>query len=204
VRKITARYYFAVRCVLKDKPELKNCLKRCVHCQIPFFTHRRNAKRSDLRCPFGCRDAHRRKKSTERSTAYYRFKKCKAKKKELNKRRRKKNSQPSGSDQEAQIQLRPPDQEQNSQPSGSVQQPPIQLREPGQEQSRQASGSVQQTECAPRHEINRATLRHVQIVIHLVDEHWMDLDVINDLIVKLRQHSIDFYGKSNYPCTRAP
>jgi hypothetical protein len=87
VRSIVARYYWAIRLVIKQQPELKRCLTRCRHCQILFFTHPRNAGRNDLRCPFGCRQAHRRQKSTERSVAYYRSKEGKKKKIALNQRR---------------------------------------------------------------------------------------------------------------------
>ncbi len=78
----------AIRFIVRDKPELKNCLTRCRHCQILFFTHPRNAGRKDLGCPFGCREAHRKYKSTERSVAYYRTKEGKGKKKELNRQRK--------------------------------------------------------------------------------------------------------------------
>lgn len=76
--------------VIKQQPELKRCLTRCRHCQILFFTHPRNKGRNDLRCPFGCRQARRRQKSTERSVAYYRSKEGKFKKAELNKQRNQK------------------------------------------------------------------------------------------------------------------
>ena len=87
MRFIVARYYWAIRFVIKQKPELKNYLTRCRHCQILFFTHPRNARRKDLSCPFGCREARRKQKSTERSVAYNRSKDGKGKKKELNQRR---------------------------------------------------------------------------------------------------------------------
>ena len=87
MRFIVARYYWAIRFVIKQKPQLKNYLTRCRHCQILFFTHPRNARRSDLSCPFGCREARRKQKSTQRSVAYNRSKDGKDKKKELNKRR---------------------------------------------------------------------------------------------------------------------
>jgi hypothetical protein len=87
VRCIVARYYWAIRFVIKQQRELKNFLTRCRHCQILFFTHPRNARRNDLCCPFGCREARRKQKSTERSVAYNRSKDGKDKKKELNKRR---------------------------------------------------------------------------------------------------------------------
>ena len=69
------------------RPELQPCLKRCLHCGIVFLTHPRNAKRNDLRCPFGCREEHRKRCSTERSVAYYRTKEGKFKKKIQNDKR---------------------------------------------------------------------------------------------------------------------
>ena len=87
MRSFVAQYYLIVRSVVKEKPHLRKCLTRCRHCQILFFTHPRNAGRTDLGCPFGCRQAHRRKSSTYRSTEYYRSDEGKQKKKELNKAR---------------------------------------------------------------------------------------------------------------------
>ena len=52
------------------------------------MAHPRNGAREDLGCPFGCREAHRKKRSAERSTAYYGTLAGKAKKAQLNKRRR--------------------------------------------------------------------------------------------------------------------
>lgn len=58
-----------------------------MHCGIYFLTHPRNAKRDDLRCPFGCRDAHRKESLKRRSAEWYRSEKGKKKKKALNRRR---------------------------------------------------------------------------------------------------------------------
>jgi hypothetical protein len=73
--------------VLKDKPHLRKCLSKCRHCQIIFFTHPRNTGRTDLGCPFGCRQAHRRKSAIKRSTEYYKTPEGKIKKQQLNARR---------------------------------------------------------------------------------------------------------------------
>jgi hypothetical protein len=51
------------------------------------LTHPRNAHRNDIACPFGCRQARRKRKSTERSTAYYRTPEGKIKKQQQNARR---------------------------------------------------------------------------------------------------------------------
>ena len=84
---LVLRYYQLLRSVLKEKPHLRKCLTRCRHCRIFFFTDPRNASRTDLGCPFGCRQAHRRKSSTKRSTEYYQTPEGKDKKHELNARR---------------------------------------------------------------------------------------------------------------------
>ena len=47
----------------------------------------RNAARSDLRCPFGCRETQRRRRAAERGKAYYRTEWGWKKKKALNGRR---------------------------------------------------------------------------------------------------------------------
>ena len=73
--------------MLKDKPHLRKCLSRCRHCRIFFFTDPRNAGRTDIGCPFGCRQAHRRKSAIKRSTAYYKTPEGKDKKQQLNARR---------------------------------------------------------------------------------------------------------------------
>ena len=49
----------------------------------------RNAGRRDLGCPFGCREAHRRRQASRRSTAYYQDAEGKRKRRQQNARRRK-------------------------------------------------------------------------------------------------------------------
>ena len=62
-------------------------LTHCAHCGIEFLTDPRNAGRTDLRCPFGCRRHHYRQCSGERSAAYYRTRFGKFRKKRHNARR---------------------------------------------------------------------------------------------------------------------
>ena len=81
-------YYVLLRSILKSKSALRRCLTRCWHCGIFFLTHPRNARRPDLGCPFGCREAHRKAESTRRSTAYYRDEAGKEKKRQQNAKRR--------------------------------------------------------------------------------------------------------------------
>jgi hypothetical protein len=72
VADLVKEYYWLLRGVLRAHPDLRPCLTRCRHCGIFFLTHPRNAGRRDLRCPFGCRQTHRKRESTKRSVAYYR------------------------------------------------------------------------------------------------------------------------------------
>lgn len=88
------QYYFVLRSVLRVKPCLRPCLTRCRHCRIFFLTHPPNAGRSDLRCPFGCRDAHRKRSSTQRSVEYYRTEEGKFKKNIQNSKRDKEGTKP--------------------------------------------------------------------------------------------------------------
>ncbi len=72
---------------MQSHPELCGCVVSCTDCGIRFLTHPRNAGRQNLRCPFGCRQHHRRQRSCQRSTSYYRTAAGKMKKKRLNARR---------------------------------------------------------------------------------------------------------------------
>jgi hypothetical protein len=88
VAALVLAYYVLLRSILKAQSALRACLSRCRHCRIFFLTHPRNARRCDLRCPFGCREAHRQAQSNRRSTAYYRDEAGKAKKRQQNAQRR--------------------------------------------------------------------------------------------------------------------
>jgi hypothetical protein len=71
VRPLVREYYAQVRALLRDRADLRPYRKRCVHCGIVFFTGPSNACRTDLRCGFGCRQAHKRMSSNRRSAAFY-------------------------------------------------------------------------------------------------------------------------------------
>ena len=77
-----------LRSVLRTRAEVRPWMTRCRDCRIFFLTHPRNAGRRDLRCPFGCREAHRKRRSTERSVEYYNTEEGKTKKKIQNGKRR--------------------------------------------------------------------------------------------------------------------
>ena len=63
-------------------------LTKCCQCHIVFPTSSSNRGRTDLRCPFGCRQKHKKKKSNERSKAYYQTPEGKVKKQEQNSKRK--------------------------------------------------------------------------------------------------------------------
>lgn len=87
VRALVGQYYVVLRSVLRAKAHLRACLTRCRHCRIFFLTDPRNAGRRDLGCPFGCKEAHRKRCSSERSVAYYRTQEGRVKKRIQNGRR---------------------------------------------------------------------------------------------------------------------
>ncbi len=84
---LVRQYRTELESVLDAHPGLRPCLKRCIHCGIEFLTDPRNAGRTNLRCPFGCRLHHGRRCSAERSAAYYRTDSGRWKKKRINGRR---------------------------------------------------------------------------------------------------------------------
>ena len=81
------QYYVVLRSVRRARAELRRCVTRCCHCGIFFLTHPRNAGRRDLGCPFGCKEAHRKRRSTRRSVEYYDTEEGKTKKKIQNGKR---------------------------------------------------------------------------------------------------------------------
>lgn len=107
MRELALAYYFVLRTVLRRRPPPQVCLTRCRHCRIFFLTHARNRGREDLGCPFGCADAHRRKQSAKRSTAYYRTPAGKVKKARLNDRRRQQAGDPGSEPQGVSARPRP-------------------------------------------------------------------------------------------------
>jgi hypothetical protein len=84
---LAARYHACLQAVVQTVPTTEKCLKACARCGILFLAHPRNASRNDLRCPFGCREIHRKERSSRRSVAYYRSPGGRYKKKALNGKR---------------------------------------------------------------------------------------------------------------------
>ncbi len=69
---------------MRDRSDLQGCAVCCCHCGIRFCTHPRNARRRDLRCPFGCREHHRRQRGNARNRKHNQTDKGRANKKKLN------------------------------------------------------------------------------------------------------------------------
>jgi hypothetical protein len=86
---LVLEYYLAMRAVFSDRPHLRPCRVSCRHCGILFITYPCNQHRTNLRCPFGCREAHKKKSSNERVAAYYKTESGWKKKKALNSKRSK-------------------------------------------------------------------------------------------------------------------
>ena len=80
-------YYSALRNALRMYPEARRCRVRCAECGIFFLSDPRNLHLAKPRCPFGCRQVHRRRASTLRSVSYYRTVGGRAKRHEFNRLR---------------------------------------------------------------------------------------------------------------------
>ena len=87
IRALVLQYYRLLRSLPKTHPSLRRWRTRCCHCRLFFLTHPRNAGRQDLGCHFGCREAHGKKASNQRSVAYYQTDEGKKRKQALNRRR---------------------------------------------------------------------------------------------------------------------
>lgn len=168
---LVKEYYFVLRGVLRAHPHLRPCLTRCRHGRIFFLTHPRNAGRKDLGCPFGCRQAHRKRESTKRSVAYYRGEVGRACRRIQNGNR--------------QFTGMPHAPEPPSEPPPPVP-PPEAARAPQPEPpSRSGNSDVGQGPWpTPR-------LRYLRMVISLMEERAVSLEEIREMLARvLRQRSI--------------
>jgi hypothetical protein len=87
MRWIALGYYRVLRGA-RGKGPIRPLLKQCKDCGVRFLTVANNHKRKDLRCPFGCREAHKKEQAKVRSTEYYQTPEGKIKREQLNRRRR--------------------------------------------------------------------------------------------------------------------
>ena len=179
---LVRQYQIALDSILTSHPRLQRCVTQCAYCGIRFLTHPRNAGRRDLRCPFGCRQHHRRQRGNERSTAYYHTPSGRWLKKRLNARRCA-GSTPADSHEP------PVSQEPTTLPST----PPAAAAEPRLELH--LEGVV----------LRGATLRrspmlpHVRMIARLIDGVELSCQQLFHLLRRaLRQHSIGARGRSDY------
>lgn len=82
------QYLLALESAVESHPKLPICVVSCARCGIRFLTHRRNVRRKDLGCPFGCREHRRRQSARQRSRTYYRTEAGRKKKGRRNLRRK--------------------------------------------------------------------------------------------------------------------
>jgi len=85
--RLVRQYQLTLDAILRDHPGLASCAVHCCHCGIRFLTHPRNANRQNVRCPFGCREHHRRQQANQRSKRHYRTDQGRRNKKLLNAKR---------------------------------------------------------------------------------------------------------------------
>lgn len=100
MRDLVLEYYLAMRAMFSDRPHLRPCRVSCRHCGILFITYPCNQHRTNLGCPFGCREAHKRKSSNERVAAYYKTESGWKKKKALNSKRSKHAPKPNATEEQ--------------------------------------------------------------------------------------------------------
>jgi len=94
---------------LRAHPESRAVLAHCCTCGIEFATSARNSGRTYLRCPFGCREAHKKAQSKKRASDYGKTKEGKFKKSLLNRKAyvRKKSAQQAADRQHSEADLSP-------------------------------------------------------------------------------------------------
>jgi hypothetical protein len=158
--------------------KLERCTTHCVHCGIRFLTDPRNAWRRNLRCPFGCRQHHRKQRSNHRSTAYYQTAEGKVKKEIQNAKRKQKAAR--GEQQSC------CPQEDKPQPS------PDRLPEDMQLVLDEVVLTPDIVESSP-------TLPYLTTVIRLIEGRPLGQnDLVAHLLEALRQHSMAYRRRTDY------
>lgn len=71
VREYISNYYGKIRKIIQAANRRYWELTRCAGCGLYLLTSCSNRGRKDIRCPFGCRECHKKEASKDRSTAYY-------------------------------------------------------------------------------------------------------------------------------------
>lgn len=137
-----------------------------------------------MRCPFGCRDAHRKESSKKRSAEWYRSKKGKEKKKTLNERRfRQTSSDSSNEDLAKEESVEHKEEVVLDEPEVVVDEPEVVW--------------------------NKTTVSYIQMLVSLIEGRLVSLDEVLEMLLKIvRQHSIDrrrrFIYTFTYPDQKPP
>lgn len=165
---------------------MQRCVAFCVYCGLRFLTHPRCAGRVDLRCPFGCREHHRRQRSNQRSAAYYRTASGKRLKKRLN----------AGRTSDVQVA--------EGEGATAVHEKPT----PAGEQQADQERNEQSSNVELRLEdvvLGQATLRtssmlpYVRMLVSLLEGiHLRRHELVELLLQSLRQHSIAYRTRTDY------
>lgn len=154
-------------------------MARCGHCGISFITDPRNAGRCDLRCPFGCREAHRKQCSTKRSVAYYQTEDGKVKRKIQNDKRKRFESAP----------------EEDKQPEGAEKQSEdaTQSEQEKPTEEERSGGAIDGAE------FDEGMVSYVRMVTSLIEGRRVSRDEILQMLARsLRQHSISRRRRTDY------
>jgi len=172
---------------LESDSDLSDCVTRCCDCGIRFLTHPRCAGRLNLRCPFGCRQHHRRHRACQRSTAYYRTEAGKAKKKRLNARR---SGRSSVADSPPRTDVPPPEDPPPEDP------PPGQLAEPLPVKEELRLEDVVLDAARVR---KSPMLPYVRMLVNLIEGIRLRCEELVELLIRaLRQHSIALQRRTDY------
>jgi len=175
------QYQTALDCVLESDSDLSDCVTRCCHCGIRFLTHPRCVGRLNLRCVFGCRKHHRRQRSCQRSTAYYRTESGRAKKKRLNARR----SRSASADSPPRTDALPP-----------ADPPP---EEPAECLPVKAELRLEEVVLDAESVRNSPILPYVRMVVNLIEGIQLrGEELVERLIQALRQHRIAYRRRADY------
>lgn len=87
IYQIAVAYEQSLGEIVRGNLDLEPCLVYCCHCGISFLTQHCNKNRTDLGCPFGCREYYRKLAANKRSKNYYQSEPGKVKKQAANARR---------------------------------------------------------------------------------------------------------------------
>lgn len=172
---------------MRSHPRLQDCVTLCAHCGIRFLTHPRCAGRRDLRCPFGCREHHRKQRSNQRSAAYYRTPSGKRMKKRLNARRSDKDQVTAGEVATAA----------NEVPTLAGEPPTVE--QPGDEPSPQVELQLEDLVLGESTLRTSPMLPYVGMIVNLLEGIQLRRhELLERLLRSLRQHSIASRTRTDY------